>query len=176
MSMFALHGLACRDVRVHERIIGNRKQGLRMHRRWIQAVFSLAPGPPEGLCQPGPDCWPKRSAADGDTHGAEVSWEWCGLDGAAPPCQRRKRKADMAAAASLVAQAWADAEAASKPSDAYSSAMQQAQGSDVEQRSLAPVCARALQPGSAAEAAAVQWLQEQPSHAPMCDHASVGMQ
>lgn len=49
---FMEHGLVCRDVRVLSRVVVNRKTGLRMNRRWIQAVFCMPPGPTGSLILP----------------------------------------------------------------------------------------------------------------------------
>ncbi len=43
MKLFLDAGFTCQDYRVHERQIENRRQEVTMHRRWVQAVFTLAP-------------------------------------------------------------------------------------------------------------------------------------
>ncbi|GAX86222.1 hypothetical protein CEUSTIGMA_g13635.t1 [Chlamydomonas eustigma] len=40
-DMFLQYGLHCTHVVMHERDVNNMKQGITMHRRWIQAVFKL---------------------------------------------------------------------------------------------------------------------------------------
>ena len=41
----------CKDLHVHERVVTNRQSGTCMHRRWIQALFCLPPGPPDDFLQ-----------------------------------------------------------------------------------------------------------------------------
>ncbi len=43
MKLFLDAGFTCQDYKVHERQIENRRQEVTMHRRWVQAVFTLAP-------------------------------------------------------------------------------------------------------------------------------------
>lgn len=43
MKLFLDAGFTCQDYKVHERQIENRRQQVTMHRRWVQAVFTLAP-------------------------------------------------------------------------------------------------------------------------------------
>ncbi len=43
MKLFLEAGFTCQDYKVHERQIENRRQEVTMHRRWVQAVFTLAP-------------------------------------------------------------------------------------------------------------------------------------
>ncbi len=43
MKLFLDAGFTCEDYKVHERQIENRRQEVTMHRRWVQAVFTLAP-------------------------------------------------------------------------------------------------------------------------------------
>ena len=39
-GLFARHGFTCQQMHVQQRQIENRQQGIVMHRRWIQAVFT----------------------------------------------------------------------------------------------------------------------------------------
>lgn len=43
MKLFLDAGFTCKDYKVHERQIENRRQGVTMHRRWVQAVFTHQP-------------------------------------------------------------------------------------------------------------------------------------
>lgn len=49
---FEDQGLVCRDVHFHSRMVINRKTGARMHRRWVQAVFCMPPGPERDMIMP----------------------------------------------------------------------------------------------------------------------------
>lgn len=67
---FESQGLLCRDFHVHSRMVINRKTGSRMHRRWVQAVFCMPPGPGADMIIPrGPR--DDREAADGDAGSAD---------------------------------------------------------------------------------------------------------
>ena len=167
--MFAAHGFLCRDMRVHERSISNRKQGVSMQRRWIQAVFSLSPGPEQALCQPGPDCWPEQLPLASDIQGSK-----CGACGGAAghvrhaqTCQPGKDEceSDLAAAEQLVASAWACAEAAASiPSvspTATVAALQNASSDTKPELAARHAC-------SATEAAVVQWMWQQPANQSWC--------
>jgi hypothetical protein len=53
-ELFQNAGFICKDVHVHERTVENRRKQSVMHRRWLQGVFCLPPGPPDRLCLPLP--------------------------------------------------------------------------------------------------------------------------
>jgi hypothetical protein len=91
-NAFEEEGYVCKDLHVHERAIDNRKRGMRMARHWIQAAFSLPPGPPAHLCRPGSEATSAgcavsahRACASGDSVGGGPPYAAC--------CQRHAQGA-----------------------------------------------------------------------------------
>jgi hypothetical protein len=67
---FLQAGFVCRDVHIHTRTVVNRKSGVKMRRRFVQAVLCLPPGPPATILRSHPSCQPctEISSANHEDH------------------------------------------------------------------------------------------------------------